>query len=124
MVIVDTSAWVRALAGKAPYEAVLSELLGLEVVLGHDLVYGELLIGDAGARAKLLAEYSNYRYAKTVSHKEVVDLVRGRRLYGKGLSWIDVHLLAAALVEGATVYTADGPLEAHAKALGVAYVPS
>ena len=124
MVIVDTSAWVRALASKAPYEAVLSELLGREVVLGHDLVYGELLIGDAGARAKLLAEYSNYRFARTVSHKEVVGLVHARRLYGKGLSWIDAHLLAAALVEGATVYAADGALEAHAKVLGVAHVPS
>ncbi len=46
MVLVDTSVWIRSLAKRPPYTAELDRLLGLEEVAGHELVYGELLIGD------------------------------------------------------------------------------
>ena len=121
MVIVDTSVWVRALAKRQPYEATLSQLLEQEVVLGHDLVYGELLIGDAGARAKLLSQYERYKYAATVPHRDVVNFVRAHRSYGEGLSWVDAHLLAAALVERARLYTADHALTHSARRLGVLF---
>ena len=50
MVLVDTSVWIRFLANRAPYAAELDRLLGLDEVTGHELVYGELLIGDRGGR--------------------------------------------------------------------------
>ena len=46
MVLVDTSAWIRFLANRAPYAGELDRLLDLNEVTGHQLVYGELLIGD------------------------------------------------------------------------------
>jgi hypothetical protein len=49
MALVDTSVWVRLLAGREPYAAELDRLLGLDEVTGHELVYGELLIGGMGA---------------------------------------------------------------------------
>src|SRR5213593_1790538 len=58
MVLVDTSVWIRSLAGRAPYMAELDRLLELDEVAGHELVYGELLIGDRGGRKKLLAATS------------------------------------------------------------------
>ena len=51
MVLVDTSVWIRALAGRAPFAAELDRLLNLDEVSGHELVYGELLIGDRGGPA-------------------------------------------------------------------------
>jgi predicted nucleic acid-binding protein len=54
MVLVDTSVWIRFLANRAPYAAELDRLLALDEVVGHELVYGELLIGDRGGRSKLL----------------------------------------------------------------------
>jgi hypothetical protein len=115
--------WVRALANKEPYRRQLDRLLDAELVLRHDLVYGELLIGDAGARARTLATYLDFARVDTVAHSEVVDLVRARSLYGTGVSWIDVHLLAAAMVNRVQLYTADAPLEKHAKAFAVNFVP-
>jgi hypothetical protein len=58
MVVVDTSVWIRFLAGKEPYASQLDHLLAHDEVLGHDLVYGELLMGKRGGRAKLLAAYA------------------------------------------------------------------
>ena len=55
MVLVDTSIWIRFLAGTEPYASDLDRLLSDDEVLGHDFVYGELLIGYRGAREKLLA---------------------------------------------------------------------
>ena len=40
-----------------------------------------------------------------VSHGEAVALVAERRLWTRGLGWIDVNLLAAALVGGADLWT-------------------
>jgi hypothetical protein len=48
MVLVDTSVWIRFLAGREPYATELDSLLERDEVAGHELVFGELLIGDKG----------------------------------------------------------------------------
>lgn len=121
MVLVDTSVWVRALANWTPYLDELGRLLALDQVAGHELVYGELLIGDRGARGKLLADYDNIHQASTLTHSEVVEFVRARNLYGRGIGWIDANLLAAAVVDRLQLWTADSRLSALARELGVAY---
>ena len=57
MVLVDTSVWIRFLANRTPYATTLDALLDRDEVAGHELVYGELLIGDRAGRAKLLGAY-------------------------------------------------------------------
>ena len=121
MVLVDTSVWIRFLANRAPYAAELDRLLGLAEVTGHELVYGELLIGDRGGRSKLLAAYQRMHQAAMVPHSEVVAFVRNRDLHGRGVGWIDVHLLASAVVERLQLWTADPRFSAVADELGVAY---
>ena len=121
MVLVDTSVWIRSLAGRSPYMAELDRLLGRDEVAGHDLVYGELLIGDRGGRRKLCAAYERMHQAGTVPHSDVVAFVRARGLHGLGLGWIDVHLLASAVVGRLQLWTADLSFSAVAKELGVAY---
>jgi hypothetical protein len=61
--------------------------------------------------------------AKVVPHREVVAFVRNRRLHGLGAGWIDIHLLASAIVEGISLWTADPRFAALAQQLGVAYYP-
>ena len=85
------------------------------------MVFGELLIGDSGVRARTLALYEHFSYAATVSDREVIELVRARRLFGRGIGWMDAHLLAAALVAGVQLYTADRPLTKVANELAIAY---
>ena len=121
MVLVDTSVWIRALSNRVPYVAELDRLLGLDEVAGHELVYGELLIGDRGGRRKLLAAYEQMHQVAAVPHSEVVAFVRGRDLHGRGIGWVDVHLLASAVVGRMPLWTADPRLAAAADELGVAY---
>ena len=124
MVLVDTSVWIRFLANRTPYATTLDALLDRDEVAGHELVYGELLLGDRAGRAKLLGAYEQIRQASMVPHSEVVAFVRSRALSGRGVGWIDVHLLASAIVEGLPLWTADSRLFAVAKELGVAYEKS
>jgi predicted nucleic acid-binding protein len=121
IVLVDTSVWIRFLSNRAPYAAELDELLSRDEVSGHDFIYGELLVGDAGGRKQLLADYSQMHHAPVVSHGEVVAFVRDRRLHGRGIGWVDVHLLASALVGRLKVWTTDPRLATVAKELGIAY---
>lgn len=121
MVLVDTSVWIRFLGNRAPYTHELDRLLALDEVVGHELVYGELLIGDRGGRRKLLAAYEHIYQASTVPHREVVEFVHERKLHGRGVGWIDIHLLASALVGRYYVWTADPRFFAVASELGVAY---
>jgi predicted nucleic acid-binding protein len=121
MVLVDTSVWIRFLAGTEPYASELDRLLARDEVLGHDFVYGELLIGDRGGRAKLLASYAELHWAALVRHSEVAGFVKVRRINGRGIGWIDAHLLASTMVERSALWTADRPLANVAKDLGVAH---
>ena len=121
MVLVDTSIWIRFLAGTEPYASELDRLLADDEVLGHDFVYGELLIGDRGGRAKFLGAYKGIRQAASVPNPEVVEFVRHRKINGRGIGWIDAHLLASAIVAHSTLWSADRPLAAVAQDIGAAY---
>jgi hypothetical protein len=101
----------------------LGELLDRDEVAGHELVYGELLIGDRGGRSKLLALYESIQQAARVRHRDVVAFVRHRSLHGRGVGWIDIHLLASAKVERMQLWTVDNCFTAVANELGVAYDP-
>jgi predicted nucleic acid-binding protein len=121
MVLVDTSVWIRYLANRSPFAAGLNSLLDLDEVAGHELVYGELLIGDRGGRRKLLAAYERMHQASTVAHRDIVWFVRERDLHGRGVGWIDVSLLASAIVGRMQLWTVDSRFSAVAKEFGVAY---
>ncbi len=85
------------------------------------MIYGELLMSDPSGRRALLANFAAMHRAPTVSHAEVVVFVRQPRLHGRGVGWIDAHLLASALVGRLGFWTADARLAAVARALGIAY---
>jgi predicted nucleic acid-binding protein len=121
MVLVDTSVWVRFLSNRAPYAAGLDRLLADGDVVGHEFVFGELLIGDRGGRRQLLAEYGLLVEAPVVPHVEVVRFIRERKLHGRGIGWVDAHLLASALTSHSMLWTADARLADVANALGVGY---
>ncbi|MGE3888811.1 MAG: type II toxin-antitoxin system VapC family toxin [Vicinamibacterales bacterium] len=120
-VLVDTSVWIRFLANKAPFAGELDRLLADDAVAGHEFVYGELLVGDRGGRQKLLSSYDRMEQIPAVPHGDVVAFVRARKIHGRGIGWIDAHLLASALVAGVRLWTADGPLGTLADELGIAH---
>jgi predicted nucleic acid-binding protein len=124
MVLVDTSIWIRFLANRQPYATGLDALLEQDEVAGHELVFGELLIGDRGGRRKLLDAYERMHKASTIPHQEVVAFVQDHRLHGRGAGWIDMHLLASAIVGRYQLWTADPRFAALAEKLGVVYQPA
>jgi len=121
VVLVDTSVWIRFLRGREPHARELDRLLADDQVLSHDLVHGELLIGDAGGRTDLLAAYAEIERAGGVAHVELVEFVKARKLAGRGIGWIDAHLLASTVVERCLLWTVDSNLADLAVDLGVAY---
>ena len=121
MVLVDSSIWIRAVAGHEPFRSESAKLLRSDRAAAHELVYGEILIGDIGGRKEFLREYEILDWARPVPHRDVVALVRRAKLHGRGVGWIDVHLLASALAARMQFWTADPRLAAMADELGVAY---
>jgi predicted nucleic acid-binding protein len=121
-VLVDTSVWVRALGPKErDLRARLDALLAGDAVLAHPLVYGELLMGDVGGRAAALHRYAQFPSCVPVAHEAVVAFVRHHRLMGRGVGWIDAHLLASAVRDRVALWTVDQPLAQAAQALACGF---
>jgi hypothetical protein len=54
-------------------------------VSAHELIFGELLIGDAEGRTPFLSSYGLLHTLPALPHAEVVEFVKAHRLQGKGL---------------------------------------
>jgi len=122
LVLVDTSVWIRFLAGAEPFASKLDGLLAANEVLGHDFVYGELLIGDRGNRAEFLAGYQVIHQADLIANAEVIEFVRHHKINGLGIGWVDAHLLASAVIARCKLWTADRALTSVAEYIGVKYL--
>ncbi|MDP6579651.1 MAG: PIN domain-containing protein [Vicinamibacterales bacterium] len=117
MNLVDTSVWVDHLRRGNDR---LASLLDDGSALCHPLVIGELACGNLAQRDRILALLTSLPEAPVAEHAEVLELVRSRRLHGQGLGWIDMHLMASALLAGCPLWTLDKRLETTARRLGAA----
>jgi len=121
VILVDTSVWVDFFRG-AERAADLAEHLESNLVVLHPWVLGELALGGLGPRRKsVIADLKRLPVARLVPDEEVLELILERRLSGRGIGWVDVHLLATALVAGFGLWTFDGHLGAAARDLGVVW---
>lgn len=78
-------------------------------------------MGDPSRRRALLAHFATMHRAPTVSHTESVAFVRQRRLHGRGVAWIDAHLLASAPNGRFGSWTAHARLAVDARELGISH---
>jgi predicted nucleic acid-binding protein len=105
VILVDTSVWIDHLHRLEP---LLVESLGRDDVGTHRFVIEELALGSIKRRDELLGLLADLRGFPVLSHVEVLTLVDARRLWGRGLSAADAHLLGSvALVDGAALWTRD-----------------
>jgi predicted nucleic acid-binding protein len=116
MILVDTSVWVEHLRNGSQR---LKTLLHNEQVLCHRFVLGELACGMLHQREEILGNLRALPEARVAEHEEVLHLLEARRLYGRGLGWVDANLLASALLSGCTLWTLDKTLRRAAAALCV-----
>ena len=117
MTLVDTSVWIEFFRGPGRASG-LTALLETGEVLLHPFVLGELAIVDLGPdRRRVLRDLEQLPRAFAVSDEEVLHFVEARSLYGKGIGWIDAHLLASVLTFAGTLWTRDRRLAAAAAKL-------
>lgn len=117
MILVDTSVWVDHLRRG---DARLASLLDRSLVLMHPFVIGEIACGRLADRAAILQPLGLLPAAVAADDDEAVGFIERHRLYGKGLGYIDVHLLASvALTQGARLWTRDKRLHGVADELAL-----
>ncbi len=116
MILVDTSVWIEHLRARSDR---LRTLLFDEQVLCHPFIVGELACGTLQKRGEILNMLKALPEAHSVEHQEVLSFIEARRLYGRGIGWVDAHLLASTLLTGCTLWTFDKPLRKAAAALNV-----
>jgi predicted nucleic acid-binding protein len=120
VILVDTSIWVDHL--RVGDERLAALLDGGEV-LAHPFVIGELALGNLRQRNVFLSELLRLPQADVVSDEEVLGLIDREKLFGRGIGYIDAHLLAAARLTADTrLWTRDRTLNMAAAQLGLAAV--
>lgn len=86
------------------------------------MVVGELACGGLSRRGRILGDLEELPTARIATHREVLRLIEGRKLMGRGIGYVDAHLLAAALLSPpARLWTGDRRLAGEAARLGVGY---
>jgi hypothetical protein len=70
-------------------------------------------------RREILALLETLPSARIAGHHEVLDFADDHRLYGRGIGWIDAHLLASALLSNARLVTLDRRLSSVAARVGI-----
>ena len=119
MILVDTSVWVDHLRGG---DAALASQLEAGTVLCHPFVVGEIACGSLSDRGAILALLQHLPTAPVAETDEVLRYIERHKLHGKGIGYVDAHLLAAtALSGGARLWTRDRRLHAVARGLGCAH---
>ena len=105
MILVDTSIWIDHLRSGSRN---LELLLNNNQVLLHPFVLGELACGNLDRRTEVLALLGSLPSAPVATEAEVLFFIEQHRLMGKGIGYVDVHLLASvSLAKPASLLTRD-----------------
>ena len=118
MVLVDTSIGI---------EHFRSGAIGLESslddgqVVCHPFIVGELACGNLKNRSQILSLLDTLPVAHLADHEEVMRFIETNRLMGKGLGYVDIHLLASAVLTNAPLWTLDKGLGKAAATLGIKF---
>ena len=119
MIQVDTSIWVDHLRSG---DAQLNALLEQNKVVTHPFVVGEIACGSLKNRASIFELLHDLPSAVVAEANEVLSFIEQHKLHGKGIGYVDAHLLASTvLTDGAKLWSRDKRLQATAELLGCAF---
>jgi predicted nucleic acid-binding protein len=118
MVLVDTSIWIDHFnSGDSNLECLLNE----NQVVTHHFVIGELACGNFKNRKLIYTLLTALPLVKEISREEFYLFLDHHKLFGTGIGFVDVHLLASALISNCQLYTRDKSLLSSANKLKIAY---
>lgn len=119
MILVDSSVWIDHLRAGEP---ALVELLNNNNVLAHPFVVGELACGNLKNRKMVLSLLQDLPTIQVATDDEVLFFVEKHSLMGKGIGYVDAHMLAAVMLDGnARLWTRDKRLGSVAEAMKLAF---
>ena len=117
MILVDSSIWIDHLRSS---DDLLIALLEAREVLVHPFVIGELALGSLSQRTIVLDYLENLPAVNVATPSEIADFIEGNALFGLGIGYVDVSLLASVrLTPGSTLLTRDKRLGKVAVQLGL-----
>jgi predicted nucleic acid-binding protein len=119
MLLADTSVWIEHFRhGNIGLEYPLSS----GQVVSHPFIIGELACGNLKNRSRILALLDTLPLAPQAEHEEVMHFIEKFNLMGKGLGYIDAHLLASAMLASLPLWTLDKRLNNIAVSLGMKHI--
>jgi len=118
MILADTSVWVHHFRhGNAQLRQALLD----GQILTHPFVIGEIACGNLHSRSKVLDDLQRLPSVLFAEHQEVLSFLEQHRLFGKGITWIDAHLLASVLLSACKLWTLDSRLSLAARRLQISH---
>ena len=118
MVLVDTSVWVSHLHDG---NIGLEKLLRDGEVVCHPFIVGELACGNLKNRHEILTYLQSLPMTILAEDEEVLKFIENNQLMGKGLGYIDIHLIASAVLTDVPLWTLDKTLDKFTKKIGIDY---
>ncbi len=116
MILIDTSIWINHFNKS---NAGLISLLNSTKVCIHPFIIGELSCGNISNRSEILTLLKSLPQIEPALEEEVLTLIENKELFGIGLGFVDVHLIASALIHNVQIWTADKSLNKTATDLGI-----
>ncbi len=118
MILVDTSVWVNHLrAGDEHLKMLLME----GDVVCHTHIIGELACGSLSNRKEIISLLHALPLIPQVQFDEYLYFVEQNHLYGKGIGFVDIHLLASAKLAQVKLWTVDKRLNTAAAKFDIKY---
>lgn len=121
MVLVDTSVWVSHFRD---HNQAFADLLNEGHVFCHPFIIGELACGNLQDRAVILAHLTLLPLSQEADFDEALIFIESNRLMGQGLGYVDIHLIASAVLTGVPLWSFDKKLAQAADILHVNYLAS
>jgi hypothetical protein len=119
MILVDTSVWIDHLRKGLP---LLADALEQGQVLMHPLVLGEVACGHLKNRAEVLQLLGDLPAAPVAAEPEALGYIERHSLMGRGIGYVDIHLLASVALAGAArIWTRDRRLAVVAAELNLSF---
>ena len=119
MILVDTSVWIDHLRRGDAH--LMATLLAGHVLI-HPCVIGEIACGTLRERGQVLDLLRSLPLSPVALEDEVLFFIEQYALMGRGIGYVDIHLLASAQLAGARLWTRDKRLVVVANELGMSYI--
>ena len=108
-VLVDSSVWVGHFKARNEY---LAALLEADAVICHPYIVAEVACGTPPSRKAIINMLAELESSPIATQDELLAMLDTRQLYGRGCGFVDISLLASALVRGRTlIWTLDKKFE-------------